>query len=303
MTNNPSLDVLIVGAGPAGLAAALTLGRQQRRVVLADHGHPRNARVSEMHMYLSRDGEDPAELRRLARAEVARHPSVTLVDGEAGTITGSAGSFHAHIGDARFTARTVLLAHGVRDDLDGIPGLAGLWGRQASHCAYCHGYESREHSIAVIASNANDALLARYLLDRFSDRVRLFTTREAEEAVKAAAVGIDVDARHVIGMSPSGSTATLLLDDGTRVSADVVFHRPPYELSSPLAVHLGCELTGEGLITVAPTMATSVPGVYAAGDAAKPRDLPAPTQFVTSAAADGQRAAIWIEHELFRDSG
>lgn len=141
------VDILIVGAGPAGLSAALVLGRQQRRVLLVDDGRPRNASVTEMHMYLSRDGDDPAHLRTLAYGEVAGHPNVTVRSGEVTAITGSAGGFHARVvpsGDRSSAedvdSRIVLLAGGITDDVSGLPGLAERWGRDVHHCAYCHGF-------------------------------------------------------------------------------------------------------------------------------------------------------------------
>lgn len=295
-------DVLIVGAGPAGLAAALVLGRQQRRVTLIDAGHPRNAPVKEMHMYLSREGSDPAEFRRLARAEVSAHSNVHVLTGVIVAITGEAGAFEATLDGGRtIAARTVLLAGGVLDRLPDLPGLVERWGTQVSHCAYCHGYESVDKAIAVLAGSVSDIVLARYVSDRFSDDVTVYAggLADAQDALAAArAAGIRVETRQVLGLG-GDRTVTLELDDGTRAEADVVFHRPPVVQSSTLAADLGCELTDQGLTVVEPTMVTSVPGIYAAGDAATLRGAVAPAQFVASAAADGQRAAVWIEQELF----
>src|SRR5690554_7087363 len=73
-------DAVIVGAGPAGLAAALTLGRMRRSVLVIDSGHPRNARATSMHNFFSRDGDDPAAVTARARDDLERYESVELLD-------------------------------------------------------------------------------------------------------------------------------------------------------------------------------------------------------------------------------
>lgn len=304
MSDLTDQDVLIVGAGPAGLEAALVLGRQQRRVCIVDAGRPRNAAVTEFHMYLGRDGGRPADLRDDARVEVGAHPNVALIHGEVTAIDGSDGAFIATCGETRIMARTVLLAGGVHDELADIPGLAERWGRTVSHCAYCDGYESKGAKIAVLAVAPVNALLSRYLADRFTNDVTLFASRiaDAQQMLDVAtAGGVTVDMRDIVAVTGEDQ-AVLHLSDGTEMALDRLFHQPEVRLSSTLPTDLGCELTEAGLIAVTPTMATSVPGVFAAGDAAQAKDSPAPIQFVQAAAADGQRAAVWIEQKLFMAS-
>ncbi|AZT99672.1 MAG: NAD(P)/FAD-dependent oxidoreductase [Brevibacterium sp.] len=311
------VDILIVGAGPAGLSAALVLGRQQRRVLLVDDGRPRNASVTEMHMYLSRDGDDPAHLRTLAYGEVAGHPNVTVRSGEVTAITGSAGGFHARVvpsGDRSSAedvdSRIVLLAGGITDDVSGLPGLAERWGRDVHHCAYCHGFESLARQVGVLARTPADIMLSRYIADRFSSDVTVFTGGLGSDDDTAAMIsetrarGVRIHPRTPVGLEgrpgrPSIRVAEEGTDGGQDREFEIVFHRPPERQSNTLAEQLGCALTDDGLIAVTPTMTTSVPGVFAAGDAARNPDSPAPMQFVASAVADGQRASVWIEQDLF----
>lgn len=293
-------DVLIIGAGPAGLEAALVLGRQQRRVCVVDDGHPRSAPVTEFHMYLGRDGGRPADLRRDARREVEAHPNVTFISGRAGEVTGSAGNFTAAVGDQKVQAACVLIATGVVDQLPEIPGLAERWGQQVGHCAYCDGFEALGRTVAVVALDPMDAILARYLADRFSDRMVLHAGK-IQDATDALALardgGVEVTDLMVTGFSGE-DPVELALSDGSTSTAEAVFVRPPTVLGSDLGEQLSCELTDDGLVAVSATQQTSVDGVFAAGDGARLRDAPAPVQFVLAGAAAGQHAAVWIEQFL-----
>lgn len=304
------VELLIVGAGPAGLSAALVEGRQQRLVLVADDGRPRNARAEHMYMYLTRDGESPDRFRELARAEIAVHENVAIEAARVRAVEAADEGFVATIepvdGPARAVrARRVLLASGVRDRLDDLPGLAERWGTDVAHCAYCHGYESRGRSIVVVSAQPVDAMLARYLADRFSKEVTVCTDgREPAPEITAAAesAGVRIVAEPVKALTgPAGSPAVELAD-GTVLEAELVYHRPAFEQSNGLAAALGCETDDSGLLLVSPTMETSVPGVFAAGDAAVQRGAPTPLAFVSAAVADGQRAAIWIEQQLFLGS-
>src|SRR5207249_1251744 len=123
-------DVVIAGGGPAGLNAALMLGRVGRPVLLADDGQPRNARSASVHGFLSRDGADPAEIRQTARTELGRYPSIQTRGTTVQNAVPADGGFEVTTADGATTqARRLLLATGVTDDLPAIDGLAALWGR------------------------------------------------------------------------------------------------------------------------------------------------------------------------------
>jgi thioredoxin reductase len=152
-------DVVVIGGGPAGLSAALLLGRCRRKVLVCDAGRPRNARATELHGYLTRDGAPPMELLRLGRAELEPYG----VEIRAIEVTGVArrkGHFEVALADRSSVAgRMVLVASGVRDSLPPVPGLDECYGISAHHCPYCDGWEAREKRIAVIGQGKGGAVM------------------------------------------------------------------------------------------------------------------------------------------------
>jgi thioredoxin reductase len=160
-------DVVIAGGGPAGLNAALVLGRVRRQVLVADSGQYRNACAPAMHGFLTRDGADPADLRRIARAELAAYPSVRLADTAVESAAADGGGFEVRLAGGHAAAtRRLLLATGLADELPGVEGLAGLWGRGVYHCPYCHGWEVRDQPVAVLGGDDTAAHLALGLVRR-----------------------------------------------------------------------------------------------------------------------------------------
>src|SRR5215213_6812976 len=148
-------DVIIVGAGPAGLSAALMLGRCRRRVLVCDTGRPRNAASHGMHGFLSRDGMPPAEFLRIAREQMQQYTTVEMRDVEVVGAECSDGSFHVTLRDGvRLTSRKLLIATGVVDNLPSIPGFKELYGRSVFHCPYCDGWEVRDQPLAVYGRGA-----------------------------------------------------------------------------------------------------------------------------------------------------
>src|SRR3954471_8603462 len=153
-------DVIVVGGGPAGLSAALMLGRCRRRVLLCDLGQPRNRRSDALHGYLTRDGIAPAELNELGRRELATYD----VDFRCTGVTGArreAGHFRVALGTGgEETARYLLIATGVVDDLPAINGFDECYGRSVFHCPYCDGWEWRDKALAAVGRGKECAGLA-----------------------------------------------------------------------------------------------------------------------------------------------
>jgi thioredoxin reductase len=267
-------DVAIVGGGPAGLSAALILGRSRRSVVVVDAGRPRNAPAAAVHGFLTRDGTPPRDLLAAARAEVAAY-GVRLVDGE---VTGAAA------GDGRFaltlagggqtlTARRLLVAGGLVDELPDIPGVRELWGDQVIHCPYCHGWEARDKPIGIVASGpmaTHQALLFRQL----SDDVVMFAHTHpptAEQRADLAARDIRVIEGEVAALEVAdGSLTGVRLAAGETVAREVVTVAPRFVARTALLESLGVEATdhaGVGIRVAAdPTGRTEVPGVWVAGN-------------------------------------
>jgi len=298
-------EVLVVGGGPAGLNAAQTLGRQRRRTLLADSGRPRNAPASEMHMFLSRDGFSPAALRRIGRAELAEYPTVEVRDGLITGLRGTIDGFTAEFADGTtVAARRVVLATGQVDALPEIDGVPELFGRGLYHCPFCHGFEAADRPLSVLGGDFSQAMLALYLADRFTKDLVLCANGplqvgpELREALDRA--GIEVREEPVTRLTGEDGDVTIEFASGAPLTRSAVFHRPAQRQHTELAAGLGCELLPDGCVRVDPRQQTTVPGVYAAGDTARQADLPGPTPFVITGAADGAKAAIWLEQELFR---
>jgi thioredoxin reductase len=300
-------DVIIIGAGPAGLSAALPLGRQHRETLVIDSGKPRNAPADHMHMYLSRDGFPPAELRAAGRAELAVYPAVEIRAGLVESVSGQIGEFTVRLADGTTErGRRIVLATGLLDLLPRIEGLAERFGKGVYHCPFCHGHEATGKAIGVLGGDFPQAMLALYLRDRFSEDVVLCSdgpltvTPELRAALNSA--GIVVRAEAIARIDGDQDSPTVHFASGEPVTRGAIFHRPGARQHSTLAAELGCELMPEGCVRVDGTQQTTVPGVYAAGDMARLAELAGPTPFVITAAGDGARAAIWLEQDLFRAS-
>ena len=287
--DNETYDVAIIGGGPAGLSAALVLGRARRRVLVVDAGSPRNAPAARMQGFLSRDGTPPADLIRAARAEV-RSYGVELVDGR--VVDATAGFVLRLASDRTIEAQHVLLATGAADELPDIAGARERWGRDLLHCPYCHGWEVRDRPIGVLGSVEH-----AHLLRQWTDDVILFTHTTpvtTEERTTLGARGIAVVDGTVERLVVSDDhLRAVQLADGRTVARDALFIRPALRAhaDAPSAA-LGCELLAGGLVQADSDGRTSVPGVWAAGNATNPR-----AQVIT-AAGEGSAVAIAINTEL-----
>jgi thioredoxin reductase len=289
-------DVIVVGGGPAGLSAALMLGRCRRRVLLCDLGEPRNRRSHALHGYLTRDGITPSELNALGREELRaygiefRHMGVT--DAKWRT-----DRFHVTVGPATEDARFLLLATGVVDDLPAVSGLDECYGRSVFHCPYCDGWEWRDRSLAVLGRGRAAARTALALRTWSGDVVlctsggRLDVDMRARLERNRIAVRTTPIARldHT-----DGRLAAIAFATGERLPRDALFFHTGQHPQSDLAARLGCALTRRGTVNTGSGCDTNVPNVFVVGDAS--RDA----QFVVVAAAEGVKAAVTINRALQR---
>ncbi|MEV7238154.1 NAD(P)/FAD-dependent oxidoreductase [Streptomyces sp. NPDC051020] len=285
-------DVVVVGAGAAGLNAALLLGRARRRAVVIDAGEPRNAPAAHMHGFLSRDGLPPAALLDLGRAEIARY-GVQLLRGRVEQI--DHGYYVRMAGGVVLKARRVLIATGLRDELPDIPGVRERWGRDLLHCPYCHAYEVRDQPLAVLGTHPG-AVHQALLLRQWSDDVfflphTLDLTAEDREQLKARGL-------HLL----EGEIKQLVVDDDRLRGIELVdgrvvpraaaflFPRPvPHD---ELLTQLGCDKDDAGWVVTDRTGRTSVAGVWAVGNVVDPRAQ------VVAAAGMGSAAAFAINTDL-----
>jgi len=290
-----SYDVVVVGGGAAGLSAALVLGRARRTVAVIDAGSPRNAPAEHMHGFLSRDGTPPADLLALGRAELERY-GVEIVDDEVvGIEPGPVFGLRLAEGSA-LRSRRLLIATGAVDELPDIPGARERWGRDLLHCPYCHGWEVREQPIGVLATGSGSAEHAQ-LLRQWSDDVVYLPHAHAVRRDEQAALdarGIEVVEGLVVQfLVVDDRLHGVQLDDGRVVPRAAIFIRPTLRLrAGGLIESLGLETDEGGFVRVDASGRTSVPGVWAAGNAGNPR-----AQVIT-AAGEGSAAAIAINADL-----
>jgi thioredoxin reductase len=299
-------DVAVVGGGAAGLSAALVLTRARRRVAVIDAGRPRNAPAAHMHGYLSRDGMPPADFLNAGRSEIIGYGAELLADTVSEIVprspvpsrpvptppAGTAGFRLRLASGGRVSARRVLVATGLRDEIPAIPGLAARWGRDVLHCPYCHGYEVRDRPLGVLGGSP-EAVQHALLVRQWSADVTFFAhTHDLsnDERRRLAARDIRVAEGVVTRLIIDGDRlAGIELDRASVVAPQALFVRPRLVPSDALLTTLGAALTGER------TGRTTVPGVWAAGNAVDPR-----AQVITAAGA-GSAAAIDINADLVEE--
>jgi thioredoxin reductase len=258
-----------------------------------------------MQGFLGSDRLPPSELLARGRSEVAGY-GVHLIDDEVTGITRletrplSRRRFHVALaGDRTLTTRRVLVTTGLRDVAPSVPGVADRWGRDLLHCPYCHGYEVRDQPLGVLAGGqtpVEESLAHAHLVRQWSDDVVFFANGvplsvENRERLVARAIGV-VEApvaRLVVEDDELTGVETV---DGHVVPRSAVFIRPQFVASDALLTDLGCATGPQGWVSVDPAGATSVAGVWAAGNAVNPR-----AQVIT-AAGEGSAAAIAINNDL-----
>ena len=281
MDINETYDVVVVGGGPAGLSAALVLGRSRRSVLVVDAGEPRNAPADHLHNYLGREGVRPGELLAIGREEVGRY-GVALRPGRVASAVRTVDGFTVGLEDGSpVGARRLVLATGVVDRLPQVPGLAERWGRDVLHCPYCHGWKVADQPLGIVASGPD--LVERALLFRqWSDDVVVLLDHQpapqGEDAERLAARDIPV---------VRGAIARVVVEDDTLVGVELV----------------GGEVVPRSALVVStvPTADTSLldavggpgtPGVVVVGNAATPHGG------VVLSAADGMMAGTLLNAEV-----
>jgi thioredoxin reductase len=291
--SNPPFDVAIVGGGPAGLAAALVLGRMRRRVLLLDADDPAHGVSEGVHGLFGHDGTPPFALRRTAQEQLRPYESVTTetVTVEQARVTPS--GFSVVAGGTTSAARVLLLATGMRYELPRIEGVAELWARGVYHCPYCHGWEMRDQPLAVYGAGAAHLAL---LLSSLSDDVVLLTDGSSDldpdEAEQLRRRGIVIRDDAVARLEGGeGRLARVVFADGSTDDRPGLFFVPSFT-PSPLAAQLGCEVDQSDAVVIDEDGRTSVPGVFAAGDTTTDKKA------VVLAAAAGSRAAYAINAGL-----
>lgn len=293
-------DVVIVGGGPAGLSAALILGRCSRRVLLCDDGHPRNEASQAMHGYLTRDGLPPAEFLRIAREQLRPYDTIECRQVTVTEARCEDGQFVSVLATGESVrSRKLLIATGVRDNLPEIDGMRECYGRSVFHCPYCDGWELRGQPLAIygreergyglaleLTAWSHDILLCTDGPSGFDDGKRDRLTRN----------GIEVREDRVRRLEQTdGQLDRIVFDSGPPSERRALFFTTGQHQQSPLAVDLGCEFNDKGTVRTGKYESTHLTGLYVAGDASRA------VQWVIVAAAEGAEAAFAINTDLIKE--
>ncbi len=302
--NPHSYDVVVVGGGPAGLQAALTLGRMHRSVLVLDSGEYRNAAAKQMHNFVTHDGRSPEEFRAAARRDLQPYATVEVRDRRATEVADDGGRWRVTLDDTgTVVARRVVLATGLRDTLPDIPGLSDLWGDVVAHCPYCHGHELSGRHVGILGNGPHAARVA-LLLERIAARVTVFADgAEPDEATGAqlAQGGVDVRPEKVAGVRRSSTGATVALASGADVEVAGLFVSTAFAQAAPFAEQLSLEMLPSGCIRIDELGRTSRQGIYAAGDLAHLAALPMPLASVLTATSAGLLAGTAADQDLLAD--
>lgn len=293
-------DVVIVGAGPAGLSAALILARACRRVLLCDSGTPRSWASKEMHGFLTREGISPAEFRKLAHRELQQFPNLMYLAHEVTTARRrSDGSFSVELGRRTVTCRKLLIATGVFDRLPRLDGIDSFFGTSVFQCPYCDGWEARGEPIAVYGKHRRGLEIAR-AMTAWTDDILLCSDGRSrltsEDRVALERNGIELVEERIARLEGRhGRLQRIVFRSGRQEGRTALFFDTLSSAQSTLAESLGCQFTRNGGVRCGQHEATSVPGVFVAGNIIKD------VQLAIVAAAEGARAAFGINRALTRE--
>ncbi len=292
-------DVIVVGGSFAGLSAAMQVARARRRVLVVDAGRPRNRFAAHSHGFLGQDGRVPQAITRIAREQLLAYPTVAFEHDEAVVAHSTGDGFALQLASGTIAhAARLVLSTGVEDELPKIPGLTERWGRTVLHCPYCHGYEVAGGTLGVLATMPGSVHQALLVADwgevvLFADAS--FALDDTQRGALAAR-GVRIEPVPVRAMATAvDGDETVHLADGRIVVLSALFVATTTRPASALAGSLGCAFDDgpQGpVIRVDAKQATTVPGVFAAGDAASAMSN------ATLASAGGVLAGVFAHQSL-----
>lgn len=249
-----------------------------------------------MHGFLSRDGMPPGDLLAVGRGEVrgygceVREATVVHVTADSPT------TFTASLSDGNHvSARRLLVATGLRDELPEVPGLALRWGRDVLHCPYCHGHEVADEPLAVLGSTPESVRYAQIVRQWSVDVILVMPTGILTDAqrteLKARGIEVVEGAVQQV-LVEEDRLRGLQMEDGRVIARSAIFVPPRFAANNDILMQLGCVMDDAGWVVAGPSGATSVPGVWVAGNVANPK-----AQVIT-AAGEGSAAAIELNADL-----
>lgn len=293
-------DVIIIGGSFAGLAGALQLGRARRKVTVLDTGLPRNRFADRSHGLLGHDHKPPLDILAEARQQLARYPTIRLVNARADSISGAIDDFSVLTADGEsLRARRLILSYGVVDQMPAVLGFAESWGTSIVPCPYCDGFEVAGQHWGLVWSGPPSHNYVRLYHD-WTDTLTVFADgHDIAPDIRAdlARRNIPVVDGRITEIARHGAHhATVKLDTTPDVTVDILFAHPRNKPSASLHDSLGLATvnTPFGIVLkVDERRETSMPGIYAAGDLANPA-----MASVTTAISQGATAGISAQQSM-----
>src|SRR5690606_11168472 len=294
-------DCAIIGGGPAGLNAALVLGRSRRKTLLFDDDDGRDLVTRESHGFITRDGIEPEEFKRLGRKDIAKYDCVEIKEQRivsVNRITETHYELVTENGDI-FHSIKIIIAAGLKEEQPNIPDIEKFYGTSLFSCPYCDGWELRDQPLAVIADKQVFELAKK--IYTWSRDLVVFTNGEGrleeEDKQKLLRKGIKVVEDIIDGLEgDNGQLRSVRLEDGTLIDRVGGFVTPLWSHATPFAKELGCKLSEHGGILTDGYGRTNVWNVYAAGDAS----LIVPSQLVIASGV-GIAAVIGVNGDLVNE--
>ncbi len=294
------VDVLIVGAGPAGLTAATYLARFHRSVLVADGGAPRASWIPVSHNMPGFPAGITGDAILARLREQAEEYGARIEPGRAETLSHQGDTLAAEVGGQAVAARAVLLATGVVDHHPPLPGVDRAIERALVRiCPICDGYEATDKAVAILGDSDMGAREAAFLRT-YSDRVTLIHTGSSEALTERAALaelGIDVVETPIETVRIENDRVTAFCWNGQDRAFDLIYSALGTTPNAALARSMGARLADDGRLEVDLHQRTSVPGLWAAGDVVRGLNQ------IAVATAEAAVAATDIHNALRRADG
>ncbi|MDF0682393.1 MAG: NAD(P)/FAD-dependent oxidoreductase [Candidatus Nitrosocosmicus sp.] len=294
-------DCAIIGGGPAGLNAALVLGRARRNTLLFDNNNPRNAVTQKSHGFITRDGVKPKEFREIAHKEIGKYPSVMFEKKEVTSVSKKDHLFELITTENElYQYRTLIISTGLKDVLPNIENISEYYGKSLFSCPYCDGWELRDKPLVVIIDNQVQGFHFTQTVYNWSKDLIVCTTGKSfqnpEQKRLIQNKGIKIMENKIKKfVGKNGQMEEIIFENDENIIREGGFVLPQLIQSSNFAKQLGCENNSLGGISIDSFGRTNVGGVYAAGDAS----VIAPAQLII-AAAEGLRAAAGVNTDLIQ---